>query len=196
VLILVRNDLGAPRVCMGDARSPGASSPFLSEVLSPILTMLNTRTARGRLAEEDAVAYVNARVGDAPLCEKGCVLEFALSEASAATGAVPDPKKPAAPRRATADPPLGWSLSVASQEAMTAQLTAHAEQFRCLRELAATGRAGSALPVEPRTVSPGLPTTWLTALCKFRLLSPVVFPVGTPLACRLARGAGRRPSRH
>jgi hypothetical protein len=159
VLILVRNDLGAPRVCMGDARSPGASSPFLSEVLSPILTMLNTRTARGRLAEEDAVAYVNARVGDAPLCEKGCVLEFALSEASAATGAAPDPKKPAAPRRATADPPLGWSLSVASQEAMTAQLAAHAEQFRCLRELAATGKCEQVPPCRSRAADSPLPVS-------------------------------------
>ena len=155
VLILVSNDPAAPRVCAGHARDWAESQPFLSEVLSPILAMLNTRTARGRLAEENAVAYVSERIVDPKRCDNGCVLEFALSEATSGIGAgsgeaLPGEKKPTAKRNATVDPPLGWSLSVASQEAMKTQLVRHADEFRCLRELATTGTCENPPPCQSR----------------------------------------------
>jgi hypothetical protein len=164
VLILVRNDPAAPPACLGEAGGSAESQLFLSEVLAPMLALLNTRTARGRLAEQDAIAYMNEHGAGGPRCEKGCVLEFALSEAQPGAGtlpgtAPPDPKKPTAKRSATVDPPLGWSLSVASQEAMDQQLAENAEQFRCLRELAATGTCERPPPCRTRPADVPLQTS-------------------------------------
>jgi hypothetical protein len=71
-----------------------APSGFLNELLSPLLTLLNTRDARGRFARESAMWQAG----------KSNFLHFGLC-------------------RTSANAPLGWVLSASTRERMEAQLT-------------------------------------------------------------------------
>jgi hypothetical protein len=135
ILVLIRNDPKAPRVCdrsASRAASPEASRG-LNEVLSPPRALLNARVARGRLAEEDAAQYIAELQGSGANCERGCVLEFALE---AEPGEI--------------DPPLGWSLSESSRARIDAQLSTHERQLKCLQQVIETGRCDDPPGCRPR----------------------------------------------
>ena len=75
ILILIRNDPGAPFVCHRnqageDPEEPGAGE-FLNDLSSPIRALLKARTARARLAEVDAARTVEAL--------NGAVIEISLA---------------------------------------------------------------------------------------------------------------------
>jgi hypothetical protein len=74
-----------------------APSRFLNEMLSPLVTLLNTREARGRYARETAMWQAG----------KSSFLHFGLC-------------------RTSANVPLGWVLSASTRERMEAQLTQRA----------------------------------------------------------------------
>ena len=128
MLILIRNDSDATDVCriaQSAPRQPVASER-LNELFSPVRALLNTREARGRLAEQDAVDFVRRLHGgtvsaQSSQCEAGCVFEFGL---------MPE----------AIEPPLGWSLSRASRDSMNRQLETHSEKFACIGQLLAGGR--------------------------------------------------------
>jgi hypothetical protein len=141
-MIIIRNDPAAPRLCDGSREGSLEPRPHaaLNDLLSPVRALLNTRTARGRLAELDAAGQVARWAADAPECTGGCVFEFALT-----------------PAADDVEAPLGWSLSRASREAMDRQLEAHAVELACIEELVRTGRCRNPPPCElgPRPGAPG-----------------------------------------
>jgi hypothetical protein len=134
-LILIRNDPEAPLVCDpggGGQKREFTPDTWATEVLSPIWALLDSRTARGRLAEDTAVKIV-PRLPVAPLqnCESGCVFEFAL-------------KRDAGSR--WVDPPLGWSLSAAASQRMDDLLREYEGQFKCVKEVLTFGRCSEEPP--------------------------------------------------
>jgi hypothetical protein len=123
MLILIRNDPESPSLCTNGDVPVAERPPYagLGDLLSPIRALLNTRVARGRLAERDAVtqmARLQSGGGEpaANACRSGCVFEFSLKAGDIA-------------------PPLGWSLSSSSRESIDRQLDLpdNARQFACIR---------------------------------------------------------------
>jgi hypothetical protein len=109
ILILIRNDPQAPDVCRrgdGDGEPPpgGTFNAALSELAAPFQALLNTRQARGRLAEVEAARQVEA-LG-------GVVVEIPLAAVvrTRLTG-VPGEADRQRLKRRMIEPPLGWSLS-------------------------------------------------------------------------------------
>jgi len=136
MLILIRNDPEAPGVCDPEARKnlPPKAYTDLNDLLSPIRALLSTRTARGRLAEENALDLVRAfhRGTDnvqSPHCQDGCVFELSLGGGDI-------------------DPPLGWSLSARARELMDVHLSGQQTQFACIKGLL-TGTGCEQVPVCP-----------------------------------------------
>ena len=128
MLIMIRNDPQATDVCriaQTNPRQPVASER-LNELFSPVRALLNTRDARGRLSEQDAVDFVRRLHGgtvsaQSARCEAGCVFEFGLMHDAI-------------------EPPLGWSLSRSSRDSMNRQLETHGEKFACIGQLLTEGR--------------------------------------------------------
>jgi hypothetical protein len=118
ILILIRNDPKAPRICQrewfGEADSLGndAASSWLDnllvEVFSPVRALLHARTARARLAEVDAARAVEANKGAVFELPLGAVLR---SEIAAVKGDKDEAKKVEELIKRAIEPPLGWSLS-------------------------------------------------------------------------------------
>jgi hypothetical protein len=148
ILVLIRNDPQAPPVCKD---RPGSSAPgfgpagppadnAISEVASPVRALLNSRTARGRLAEVDAAKQVEQR--------GGAVIEVSLAAVAEAAMQKVSNDERARIRRQLVEPPLGWSLSAATRKAMDDALDGAAKS---LAEGIAVGD-GCAAPVTKRSV--------------------------------------------
>jgi hypothetical protein len=134
MLILIRNDPGAPNVCERDLDTPSPPGPHtgLNDLLSPVRALLSTRVARSRLAEETALDLVRSFHGSrdnvqSPRCEEGCVFEFSLGG-----GGI--------------EPPRGWSLSARGRKEMDDHLARQQTRFECIRGLL----TGAGCPKEPR----------------------------------------------
>lgn len=139
MLILIRNDPAAPSVCERDRDIESTWRPdnYLSDLLSPLRALLSTRVARGRLAEEGAVDLIRTSRSlegsvQSEGCRYGCVFEFNLH-----VGQV--------------DPPLGWSLSARSRQAMDEQLDAQRRKFECIEGLLTAKGCESVPRCEART---------------------------------------------
>lgn len=115
ILVLIRNDVDEPPICKASSEicspappePPGSPRAFGHETLSPARVLMAARSARGRLAQIDAVRYVQS----VPASARNSVFEFSLQP----------PKAGDHPKRALADPPLGWSLSDAARRTLCAQ---------------------------------------------------------------------------
>jgi hypothetical protein len=130
-LILIRNDPDAPSVCSvpaGDPPPPKHPYTKLNDLLSPVRALLSTRQARGRLAEQNALAMLRGfhrQTGNiqSPGCESGCVFEFSLGGGDI-------------------EPPLGWSLSEQARADMQRHLDKQQDKLECIAGmLAGTGCA-------------------------------------------------------
>lgn len=122
ILILIRNDPQAPAVCQrGDDSteknlsrdiSSGLYDNLIKEVSAPIRALLNTRNARGRLAEVDAARQVEEKGGAVIEISLAAVLRAAVKDAGS------NENKLAQLRERVIEPPLGWSLSKKVREEM------------------------------------------------------------------------------
>jgi hypothetical protein len=141
VVLLIKNEPHAASLC-DPYLGPNAvgRAPF-TELKPPIDALLNTREARGRLAERSIVRLVEGQDIPSGSCDAGCVLELSLAPpamqsppATSAVASVP-PKK----RNPYNDPPLGWSLSDSSRRAMDGRLGDPdiQGQLQCLSDLTA-----------------------------------------------------------
>ena len=153
ILVLISNNpLGTP-ICQGrhnpdpgslKATAIGApAEDFLSEVLSPMLALLNARTASGRRTEVEAAKLVEEAFG-------GAVVEISLASATQINLArADDAEEKEQVRQAMVEPPLGWSLSEAAwrymDNALDAQNTGLAKEFDNLRAVLA-GRISDYTP--------------------------------------------------
>lgn len=110
VLVLIDNDPVAAHVCRRDRGGPdrtplgGGFNAALSEATAPFETLLNTRQARGRLAQVEAARAVEAMGGTVIEVSMAAVARENLARA---TGAA----ERAAVAQRLLEPPLGWSLS-------------------------------------------------------------------------------------
>lgn len=117
ILILIRNDPRAPDVCQrgGEASDRTArSSGFnasVSEVTAPVQTLLQTRQARGRLAEVEAARAIESLGGAVVEIPLAAVMRTQLARAE-------DKAQRERIEQRILEPPLGWSLSNEVREAM------------------------------------------------------------------------------
>lgn len=118
ILIIIDNDTTAPNLCRrdGSVDQPPSGESFnstVSEVTAPAKALLQTRAARGKLAEvtaADVVEGVGGTVIEVPLAS---VLRARLAALGAA-----DAETIAAVESRYVEPPLGWSLSQEVREGM------------------------------------------------------------------------------
>ena len=118
ILIIIDNDTTAPNLCRrdGSVDQPPSGDRFnstVSEVTAPAKALLQTRAARGELAEvtaADIVEVLGGTVIEVPLAS---VLRARLAALGAA-----DAKTIAAVESRYVEPPLGWSLSQEVREGM------------------------------------------------------------------------------
>jgi hypothetical protein len=131
VILIIKNDPHAPSAFATSVREPLQPPPRLfSELTAPVQALLEARDARGMLAEQNYISSVEAINADPQLARKQCVVEFTLAPLE-----TPVAKKDVEERTAKFDdPPLGWSLSKLSIDAMEARLIEQADQFRRIRE--------------------------------------------------------------
>jgi hypothetical protein len=131
LILIIKNDPHAPSALATSVREPLQPPPrFFSEVTAPVQALLEARDARGMLAEQNFVSSVEAINADPQLARSQCVVEFTLAPLE-----IPVAKKDVEVRTAKFDdPPLGWSLSKLSIDAMEARLIEQADQFRRVRE--------------------------------------------------------------
>ncbi|MEA3291117.1 MAG: hypothetical protein U9Q71_02230 [Pseudomonadota bacterium] len=136
ILILIRNDPGAPPVCRrnlpGEGRGEPGAGEFLNDVSAPIRALLNARTARARLAEVDTartVEALNGAVIEIPLAavtERESTLAIARDEKEGQLATARDEEERTQIRNQIkkqvmermVEPPLGWSLSEYVRTAM------------------------------------------------------------------------------
>jgi hypothetical protein len=152
ILLLIRNDPVAPDLCRrdGGGTAPPAGDTFnstVSEVGAPIEALLETRSARGHLAEVQAARLVEGLGGTVIEWPLAAVLRSRLT-AVAATEAARE-----AVRARYLEPPLGWSLSDEVRRGMDETLDQQAGGLaRELRYLAAAlgEEAGSVPSCEPQ----------------------------------------------
>ena len=153
VLMLIRNDTEPHALCQrgdGDAQEVVGShfNATVSEVSAPIEALLETREARGRMAEVRAARLVEALGGDVIEVPLSAVLRDAMQAVEADTTAA------AAVRASFVEPPLGWSLSkqvrVGMDETLDTEGGGLDEQFEYL---------AIALGIEPGSVPDCLPDT-------------------------------------
>lgn len=109
ILVLIRNDPAGVDVCRRATEGPhgAAQTGFnaaISEVSAPFEALLNTRQARGRLAEVEAARAVEALGGVVVEIPLAAVTRTELRSAD-------DTGSPQAVGQRMTDPPLGWSLS-------------------------------------------------------------------------------------
>jgi hypothetical protein len=136
ILILIRNDPGAPSVCHRnqadeDPQEPGAGE-FLNDLSSPIRALLKARTARARLAEVDAARTVEAltgaemeislagvteRVGSRAIAEGQKQGQLAVTSNVKERKLIKENTRKQVMERMV-EPPLGWSLSRYMRTAM------------------------------------------------------------------------------
>ncbi|EGV20538.1 hypothetical protein [Thiocapsa marina] len=114
----VDNDPTAPNLCRRDGSvdrfpSGGGFNATVSEVTAPVEALLETRSARGELAEVIAADLVEGLGGTVIEVPLAAVLRARL----AALGAV-DAETVAAVANRYVEPPLGWSLSQEVREGM------------------------------------------------------------------------------
>ena len=134
IVLYLCND---PRACAADLReSPSevVDSAAADELLSPVRTALNTRTARGSLAR----AAMQSLVGDDFLQLNVCGGEPASSEGDASGKAAAEQTQRQAER--VVSPPLGWLLSTLAQDWMDWSLqgdTSRGVERACARHNAA-----------------------------------------------------------
>jgi hypothetical protein len=131
LIVIIKNDPHAPSALATSVRAPLQPPPrWFSELTAPVQALLETRDARGLLAEESFISSAQAINADPALGRSQCVVEFTLAP----------PETPAdqtAVQQRTAefdDPPLGWSLSKLSIAAIENRLTEQTEQIRRIRE--------------------------------------------------------------
>jgi hypothetical protein len=127
ILVLIRNDPGAPPVCRRTAAeawsdlsrdaAPVWANGLLDEVSAPVRALLNARTARARIAEVDAARLFEANGGAVIELPLAAVLQTAVA---AARGDEEEIRELVA--RAI-EPPLGWSLSGDVRDGMDRVLT-------------------------------------------------------------------------
>jgi hypothetical protein len=151
ILMLIRNDPTAPNLCRrdGGGAQPTGGDRFnstVSEVTAPIEALLETRSARGWLAEVKAARLVEAMGGAVIEVPLAAVLQTRLNDVG------PDAKTRAEVKSRYVEPPLGWSLSKEVQMGMNDTLDSEsgglAQQFRYL-SMALGLEAGSVPGCDP-----------------------------------------------
>ena len=151
ILLLIRNDPTAPNLCRrdgGGAQPPGGDrfNSTVSEVTAPIEALLETRSARGWLAEVKAARLVEAMGGAVIEVPLAAVLQTRLNDAAS------DAETRAEVKSRYVEPPLGWSLSKEVQMGMNDTLDGEsgglAQQFRYL-SMALGLEAGSVPACDP-----------------------------------------------
>lgn len=115
ILLLINNDTTGSPLCNRDGADPTtvggqAFNATVSEVTAPAEALLNTRSARGTLAQVTAADLVDA-LG-------GAVIEVPLAAVLRAASAQLDDRALAVLTESFAEPPLGWSLSAQVREGM------------------------------------------------------------------------------
>ncbi|WP_242463931.1 hypothetical protein [Thiococcus pfennigii] len=145
ILVLISNSPQGTPICQGrhspdlaalkEAAIGPPADDFLSEVLSPVLALLNARTASERRTEVEAAKLVEEAYG-------GAVIEISLASAAQIDLAQAESAEERAKiRRAMVEPPLGWSLSEAAwrymDDALDTEGTGLAIEFDNLRAVLA-----------------------------------------------------------
>ena len=136
ILILIRNNPGAPPICNRNQSNEAPGEPgageFLNDLSSPIRALLNARTARARLAEVDAARTVEALKGaviEIPLAavtQREVSMAIAEDEKLGQLAVTSDEKERKLIKERIrkqvmermVEPPLGWSLSKYVRTAM------------------------------------------------------------------------------
>lgn len=118
ILIIIDNDTTAPNLCRrdGSVDQPPSGERFnstVSEVTAPAQALLQTRAARGNLAEVTAANLVEGIGGTVIEVPLASVLRARLAALGAA-----DAETIAAVESRYVEPPLGWSLSQEVREGM------------------------------------------------------------------------------
>jgi hypothetical protein len=118
ILIIIDNDTTAPNLCQrdGSVDQPPSGDGFnssVSEVTAPAKALLQTRAARGELAEVNAADLVEGIGGTVVEVPLASVLRARLAALGAA-----DAETIAEVESRYVEPPLGWSLSQEVREGM------------------------------------------------------------------------------
>ena len=151
ILLIISNDPTAANLCGrddGEVAEPagGRFNANVSEVISPLQALLNTRGARQQIAEVKAARLVEAMGGSVIEVPLAAVLRARLQTLEAATPAPLSEETINEVRRRYLEPPLGWSLSQEVRSGMDQTIDDEAGGLASEFDYLVTALGGDSIP--------------------------------------------------